>query len=244
MITRAVSQAEPFVRAVREAGGLPVLMPALAIDPVPAITPSGNARWIIFISPNAVEHGLDAVLPHIERGASVAAIGPSTAKALSERNIRQPLSARDGFDSEALLRHPVFVDIGGQHVIIVRGIGGRALLPITLRQRGAHVSMVECYRRDRPHLGSEQVQYLEDRWAAGVVAVTTCLSVATLDNLLAMLSTKGQRMFMATPLLSPSARVLARAESLGHTSVRRCADGPEVSDLLASLQIMADAGQI
>ncbi|MEO0574664.1 MAG: uroporphyrinogen-III synthase [Pseudomonadota bacterium] len=232
------------MRAVRDAGGLPVLMPALAIDPVPAKTPSGKASWVIFISPNAVEHGLAAVMPHIQRGTNVAAIGPSTAHALTDNDIRQPLSARNGFDSEAMLRHPAFVKVAGQHIIIVRGIGGRDLLPITLRQRGAHVTMVECYRRDKPNLGAEQVQYLEDRWAAGAVSVTTCMSVATLDNLVAMLSTKGQRMFMATPLVSASARVLERADTLGHMNQRRCTDGPQVSDYLATLELMAGAGQI
>ncbi|MEM8546780.1 MAG: hypothetical protein AAGF46_01330, partial [Pseudomonadota bacterium] len=82
------------------------------------------------------------------------------------------------------------------------------------------------------------------RKSGGAVAVTTCLSVATLDNLMAILSTRGQRMFMATPLLSPSTRVLERALALGHTGTRVAAPGPEVSDLVRGLEHMVNQGQI
>ncbi len=244
LITRAVAQAEPFAHAVRDAGGMPVLLPGIKIEKVDAKPPAGKADWIIFISPNAVAHGLEPVRSLIDAGAQVAAIGPSTARALAEAGIRQPLSARDGFDSESMLRLPVFSSLTGERIIMVRGVGGRELLINELRARGASVSVFEVYRRDRPTLSREQVQYLETRWAQGVVAVTTCLSVATLHNLMTSLTTRCQRMFMVTPLLSPSVRVLERAEQLGHTALRVRASGPEVADLVDDLLAMARAGQI
>ena len=229
---------------MREAGGLPVLLPGIRIEPLDVAAPTGAADWIIFISPNAVQHGLEHVRPLIDAGAQVAAIGPTTARALSAAGIRQPLSARDGFDSESMLRLSVFRNLDDVRIIIVRGVGGRSLLIDELAARGARVSVFEVYRRDRPTLSPEQVQYLETRWAQGVVAVTTCLSVATLDNLMTLLTTRCQRMFMVTPMLSPSARVLERAEQLGHKALRVQAGGPEVGDLVEGLLAMARAGQI
>ncbi|MEN7343289.1 MAG: uroporphyrinogen-III synthase [Pseudomonadota bacterium] len=244
LITRAIAQAEPYAKAVSEAGGLPVLLPGIQIEPQTPVYPGDEADWIIFISPNAVRYGLPAVQHLIDNGSQVAAIGPSTARELSQLDIAQPLRARDGFDSEALLKLNVFQRIAGKRVVIVRGVGGRALLPETLRKRGAEVALAETYRRDRPTLNREQVQYLEDRWAKGAISVVTCLSVATLDNVLTTLTTRGQRMLMVTPLLSPSERVLERAATLGHQGLRRQASGPEVGDIVESLIAMVTDNEI
>lgn len=244
LITRAVSQAETMARAVRAAGGRPVLLPAIRIEPIDKPVRPDSADWVIFISPNAVEYGLSHVHDLIDAGAQVAAVGPSTARALSNAGLAQPLRAREGFDSESMLALPVFRNCAGHRIVIVRGVGGRPLLIDTLRERGAKVTILEVYRRDRPTLRIEQVQYLESQWAAGGVAVTTCLSVATLDNLMTLLTTRAQRLFMATPLLSPSPRVLERARELGHTGAQQLARGPRVEDLVAELLDMAAAGTI
>ena len=244
LITRAVAQAEPFARAVREAGGLPVLLPGISITPVAPPQPISEADWFIFVSPNAVEHGLPHLAGALQRGAKVAAVGPTTARSLKLHGVPQPMVARDGFDSEALLRLPAFRNAAGNRITIVRGFGGRELLEDTLRERGARVRLLEVYRRDRPTLSAEQVQYLESRWSKGVVAVATCLSVATLDNIMTTLTTRGQRMFTVTPLISPSTRVLERAAALGHRALRAQASGPAVQDIVADLCSLAAAAKI
>ena len=121
LITRAVAQAEPFARAVREAGGLPVLLPGIQIEPVAVSRIVSDADWVIFISPNAVQYGLELVRPLLARGARAAAIGPSTARALDASGVNQPLRPDDGFDSESLLRLSVFQRLHGQRVVMCVG---------------------------------------------------------------------------------------------------------------------------
>ena len=132
----------------------------------------------------------------------------------------------------------------GQQVLIVRGKGGRSLLGDTLRERGATVTYVEVYERRRPALSDEQVQYLEERWAGGAISVVTCLSVETLENLLELLSPRGQRMFAVTPLVAVGSRVLERAKALGHRASRRVAAGPEPADIVETVGCMARDGLI
>ena len=244
LITRAVRQAEAFGRLLNDAGARAIILPAISITALTPPVPSNAPDWVIFISPNAVQHGLDLVQPLLGGATRVAAIGPATARVLETAGVHQVLRPQGGFDSESMLRLDTFNAMQGQSVLIVRGVGGRALLIDTLRERGAAVSVLQVYTRSRPTLSNEQVQYLETRWAQGAVSVTTCLSVETLDNLMAILTSRGQRMFAVTPLLSASARVLARAETLGHKAHRELASGPMSEDLLNCLEQMAENGLI
>jgi uroporphyrinogen-III synthase len=79
----------------------------------------------------------------------VFAVGPGTARALQAHGLDSIITP-DGQDSEALLALPQLADVAGKRVVIVRGVGGRALLADTLRARGAQVDFMECYRRMRP----------------------------------------------------------------------------------------------
>ncbi len=59
------------------------------------------------------------------------------------------IAPQDGFDSEAVIALPEFAAdaVRGRKVLIFRGDGGRELLADTLRERGASVEYVTCYRR-------------------------------------------------------------------------------------------------
>ncbi|WP_275576186.1 uroporphyrinogen-III synthase [Aquitalea magnusonii] len=69
---------------------------------------------------------------------------PGRLARLSGQDILFPTA---GSDSEALLALPQLADVAGQHWLIVRGQGGRALLADTLCARGAQVSLAEVYQR-------------------------------------------------------------------------------------------------
>ena len=156
LVTRPAGQGEQLADRVRAAGGEPFLFPTLAIEPV---SPSPHAAallrrpdvfsWAVFVSANAVAHGLPLILAAgaWPPGLRAAAVGAGTAAALRARGVPQVLAPAAGGDSESLLALAAMHEVGGQRVLVIRGVGGRELLADTLRARGAHVEYLECYRR-------------------------------------------------------------------------------------------------
>ncbi len=216
LVTRPAAQAEAFCRLLRAAGARPVPFPVLAIEPLPpAVAPPLPARldWVIFVSANAVRHGL----PWLRRQAAfpaarVAAIGRQTAARLDEASQPVHLVAPPPHTSEALLAQPALAEVTGRTVLIVRGEGGRTLLADTLAARGARVHHLIAYRRTRPAVAPDALARLLAEPGVDVAAVT---SVEALHNLLAMAGKLARAELLARPLLVGSARMAEAARQLG-----------------------------
>lgn len=239
LVTRPGAQCESLCRLIGSAGGEGIPWPALEIEPVEpdpgARGRLANARFpdlAIFVSRNAVEHGLHLVPS--DPGPGIAAIGPSTARAL-ERVGRPPDFDSPGFDSEAMLAHPALTDMEGRHVFIIRGVGGRELLGETLRRRGASVEYLEVYRR-LPRVSSEAARSaLLHRWSRGGVHFYTATSVQLLEALYADLGQDFRELLASTPLVTASRRVVQRSKELGHRAERILAPGPDDRSLVAAI---------
>lgn len=223
LVTRPARQAAALAQAIRAAGGTPFAFPALAVEAVPQdelsvpLARLAEADIAIFISPNAAQFGMAAIraggaLP----GAIVVfAVGPGTARALQAQGVGGVIMP-DGQDSEALLALPQLQEVAGKRVTIVRGVGGRALLAETLRQRGARVDFMECYRRLRPQADAAP---LLARWQAGGIDAVTVASAETLHNLAALLGEAGRPLLAGTPLFAPHEKIAGAARRLGIAQV-------------------------
>lgn len=167
-------------------GARPIVFPAIVILP-PAdrsALAQVHARladydFAFFVSANAVEYG--APDPSRWPPALVAfAPGPGTAEALAAvgiENIRAPASR---FDSEGILALGELESVTGKRAVIFRGEAGRDLLASTLRDRGARVDEVACYRRAAPRGGAGGlVEALRERRVDAI----TLTSSDGLDNL-------------------------------------------------------------
>ena len=77
----------------------------------------------------------------------VIAIGPTTARAVSDLFGCTVIHSDVGVTSEDLLSLPELEEIAGKQIGILRGKGGRELLAAELRERGAVVDYFEVYRR-------------------------------------------------------------------------------------------------
>ena len=192
-ITRPSGQARMLADRVRECGGEPVLFPLLAIAPLEnysvcdtVIGRLADCDWAIFISSNAVEHGMARIrmqYPSLPERLRFAAIGPSSANSLQETGVLQVLTPASRYDSEGLLALPEFQHIRDKRVMLFRGVGGRELLADTLRSRGAEVHVAECYRRRNPMADTADLPRL---WHNGKLHAMVVTSSEALRNLLAI----------------------------------------------------------
>lgn len=223
VVTRPQAQAGPLAEAIAAAGGQALLFPLLEIapaaDPAPltaAVAGLADYGLAVFISPNAVDYSLPAIVAGggWPPGLIPAAIGQGTVRALAARGVGGCVAPTERFDSEALLALPELQAdrVAGRRVAIFRGDGGRELLADTLRQRGAEVDCIACYRRSPPAGGPRR---LEAAWAAGRLDAITVSSSEGLRYLVALLDAPGRLRLSATPLFVPHERIAENARALG-----------------------------
>jgi uroporphyrinogen-III synthase len=174
----------------------------------------------VFISPNAVDHALPAILARgpWPAGLLPAAVGQGTVKALAAQGVAGCVAPTERFDSEALLELPeLAVDrVKGRRIAIFRGDGGRELLADTLRERGATVDCITCYRRSGPSGG---VAPLLAAWRAGRLDALTVSSSEGLRYLVDLLDAEGRAFLQQTPLFVPHARIAENACALGLSNI-------------------------
>ncbi|MDZ7595732.1 MAG: uroporphyrinogen-III synthase [Thiobacillus sp.] len=231
LVTRPARQAAALVQAIRAAGGEAFVFPALDIEALSLDALSeplariAEADIAIFISPNAAQFGMAAINAGgtLPEAVEVFAVGPGTARALQAQGVGGVITP-DGQDSEALLALPQLNAVAGKRVVIVRGVGGRALLADALAARGAQVTFMECYRRVRPQADAAP---LLARWQAGGIDAVTVTSAETLHNLAALLGEAGMPLLAATPLFAPHEKIAEAACRFGLARVIATSGGDD-----------------
>jgi uroporphyrinogen-III synthase len=222
-VTRPQAQAAPLVAAITAAGGEALCYPLLEIAPLAdpaelrAVAPRlADYALAVFISPNAVAYALPTLRAAGPWPANLrpAAVGPGTAAALADEGIADCLLPETRFDSEGLLARPELAAnaVNGRKVLILRGDGGRELLADTLRQRGAIVDCVSCYRRSGPAMPPDTLLVAARR---GQLAALTCSSSEGLRYLSAWLDDAGRSLLQTLPLFVPHPRIAEQAVQLG-----------------------------
>ena len=229
VVTRPREQAVKLAQRITEAGGQAILFPLLEINPMADAQPLralvarlSEYHLAIFISPNAVRYGMQAILAAgpLPKTLTVATVGQGSAKALLDFGVSKVIAPQLRFDSEALLALPELQHVAGQRVVIFRGDGGRELLGDTLKERGARVDYAACYQRVKPQ------QDIAMLLAARPDAITVTSSEA-LSYLLQMLDGAAQPMITAVPLFVPHARIAEAARQQGWQVVMETAAGDD-----------------
>jgi uroporphyrinogen-III synthase len=238
LVTRPPCQAKELIAAIEQAGGSVVSFPVIEIQsrdkaileqeqallPVPDIA--------IFISSNAVRFGLDFIPAS---GVQIAAIGPSTRASIEAAGRKVDIWPKDGFDSEHLLQEPALLHAGGKTIRIVRADSGRELLATTLRNRGARVDYLSAYRRLPKRVSDSELDELEQRWKAGDINYITVMSVASLDSFLSVVPVYCRDALPATPLVTPSSRVIQTASQKIPGIQAILAPGPQAGDIVRAI---------
>jgi uroporphyrinogen-III synthase len=236
VVTRPARQAAAFAQKLAALGANAVVFPAIVILPPDDRKALESVHehlheydFAVFVSANAVEYGA----PPADRWPSklvALAPGPGTIEALASAGITNARMPESTFDSEGLVALPELGDLRGRRVVVFRGERGRELLAETLRERGARVDTVACYRRAVPASGAQGlVEALRERRAH----VLTFTSSEGLDNLCAVAGDEGRRLLAALPAFVPHPRIAQRAREYGlRTIVTPAGDAGLIAGLL------------
>ena len=244
LVTRPRHQANELALAIEAAGGNAIRFPVIDIKSIDTKVVSTRRAAlpdpdiVIFVSRNAVAHGIDQV-----GSAQIAAIGPATAAAIEATGRQVDIASQCGFTSESLLEVPDLQDVRGKVVLIVRGRGGRELLGDTLRERGAEVHYLATYERATASPGNQALSQLESAWLAGRINAVTVMSVDSLDKLVDLLPQGCTRMLDNALLVTPAERVLKEALKRFPASRPVLASGPGADAMVRAIATAVHTGQ-
>jgi len=209
LVTRPAHQSGALLDAIRARGGEPLAFPTIVIGPPDDEAPWQEAAgrledfaWLLFASTNAVSGFADRLADAglaWPRRPGYAAIGAKTAGALEEASGRTVLTPPD-YRSESLLALPEMAAerVSGRGILLVRGEGGRELLPETLAERGAEVLRLPVYARRPPQADPAPVRAA---LAEGRLDTAVFTSPDTFTNLLAVLDGDARAALARLPLV-------------------------------------------
>jgi uroporphyrinogen III methyltransferase/synthase len=188
VVTRARAQASGLAKTLRGLGANVVELPAIRIgsrtgDAEVRAAASAIADYdlVCLTSPNGVRLLFEALAAagrdaRALAGATVAAIGPGTARALAAHGIAADV-VPERFIAEALVEALTDVDVQGKRVLVARAAEARDVLPDALRERGGEVDVVALYDTVREAPDDAAVA------AAGDADYVTFTSSSTVTNL-------------------------------------------------------------
>ena len=242
LVTRPSPQGEELVSRLRALGQVAWSFPLIEFSPgrelstlSRSLNALGDGDLVFALSQHAVsfahaqlqqQHLLWPTTPRYF------AIGRTTALALhqvSGLDVRYPL---DREISEVLLQLPELQTIAGKKALILRGNGGRELLAETLTERGAIVTLCECYQRCPVHYdGAEEAM----RWQTREVTTLVVTSGEMLQQLWTLIPLwYRERWLLQCRLLVVSERIAKLAQEMGWQDIQ-VADSADNDALLRAL---------
>ncbi|MFT4767204.1 MAG: uroporphyrinogen-III synthase [Glaciecola sp.] len=241
LVTRPLDQADSLMSSLGKAGFTPLHMPMLTIDPVDPLPGVQRQRildldryeHVIFVSANAARLGMACIhdyWPQLPLGQIYWAVGESTALCLEAEGL-QVARPKSDMSSEGLLAMPGLADLQSQQVLIVKGEGGRKFLEQQLRERGAKVDSLECYKRG---LAVQDAQECRDLVAMQELALILVSSGEGLERLSGLLQPREHTNLAMITLLVPSLRVAEQAGQLGWERVEQAGNASDSAMLAAA----------
>ncbi len=201
VVTRPANQARRFIDLLEAAGARVLAAPTIAIEPPPSWEPLDRAlddapsfAWVIFTSVNGVAM-VDRRLRTRRldwttlRRSRVAAIGPATAEALREHEVRVDVVPGE-YRAEGLVERLRGEIRAGDRVLLPRAAQTRDVLVTELRGMGADVAEVPAYVTRRVEANTRR---LRDALASGSVDAVTFTSSSTARNFAELFSDEQRR---------------------------------------------------
>lgn len=172
LVTRARAQASDLTEKLVALGAKVTEFPLIELtDPISyavldkALENLADFQWLIFTSINGVERFFDRLLLKGRdvrdlQGIKLAAIGPATAKALTDRGLLINFVPSE-YRAEAVAEGLKERHVSGQRILLARAEVARDFLPDELRKMGAEVIVAPVYRTIRPVFDAMLINNLE-----------------------------------------------------------------------------------
>lgn len=182
LVGRAKHQAPALSDAFRSAGADVLEIPFIEIRPPQSWDGLDNALgkildydWLILTSVNGVNAlferlahrgGSEADLLHL----NIAAIGPATSAAIEKHGLPVDV-VPDSYIAEAVVA-ALYAQVRGKKVLLVRAKVARDVIPVQLRDAGAHVDVVEAYETVMPEASRSMLRSVLDNPAQRPQVIT------------------------------------------------------------------------
>jgi uroporphyrinogen III methyltransferase/synthase len=214
VVTRARAQASGVAKTLRDLGAEVVELPLIRIVPLiqsvearRAVDEIHSYALVCLTSPNGVELLFEALAAagrdaRALANATVAAIGPGTARALRERGVIADI-VPDKSVAEALVAALAEVEIERRPVLVARAAEARDVLPDALRARDAQVDVVALYETVAEDPDSDAVAAARE---ADYVTFTSSSTVRNFADALDGELPKEARVVSIGPVTSQAAR--------------------------------------
>jgi uroporphyrinogen III methyltransferase/synthase len=198
LVTRARNQASELAERIDDLGGEPYEFPAIDIRQPTDLTTLElldqallrieEYDWIMFTSVNGVDYfflrmkqlGID--IRRMSK-AKIAAVGPKTEEALSNRGL-MTVALPASFQAAGLLNTVLYELKPGQEVLLPRADLARDDLPDQLKQLGLNVTSVHVYNNV---VCSEGIEELIELLRRGGIHIATFTSSSTVNNVCRLL---------------------------------------------------------
>lgn len=180
LLTRPLLQVKELQSMVLKSGNKPLFFPTLKLNPIDAKAEKSHYDVVIFISANAVEHGLKILKTMSYH--QIFAVGSATARKLSENDTKIDDFPRENASSEALLALDSVNCLHHKIILIFRGRGGRETLKQGLIKQDNQVEYVEVYERVSHDINSLHYQSLNEFLLSneGIISITSIDSMKSL----------------------------------------------------------------
>ena len=220
LLTRPLSQVGNLQSLLEDSDLDYVLFHALEINKIDTVAPSESYDVIIFISVNAVIYAEEYFSQLFVEPLKVFAVGPTTAKKLTDNGIKVDTYPLENASSQELLAMPECGELSDKKVLIVRGKGGSETLKNSLKVLN-HIDYLEVYRRTACEVSRLHVESIERfmQTPDGIVIANSVESLFNVVNLVKEIRSYHVDQLKSRALVVLSERIKVQAQSIGFKNV-------------------------
>ena len=223
LLTRPLSQIANLQSLLEDSDLDYVLFPALEINKIDAVVTNQRYDVIIFISVNAVIYSEEYFRQLFIEPLKVFAVGPTTAKKLTDKGVNVDAYPLENASSQELLAMPECGELTDKKILIVRGKGGSQTLKNSLKVMN-QVDYFEVYRRTPCEVSRLHVESIERfmQTPDGMVIANSVESLFNIVKLVKEIRPYHEEQLKSRTLIVLSERIKAQAKSIGFENIHVC----------------------